>query len=277
MTYRERRERRADLREEWSDKRRKKSTAAFESSASLANNIPLGQPILVGHHSEKRARRDQQRIQSGMNRGIEHGKMANHHDQAATTIRRQLDTSIYSDDTDAAERLREKLEGMEAKRDRCKAINGWLRKNRKAHGLATLTLDWRNNSTETINKAQAIIRAVADALKLTPEEINNLVSALKFNIRIGFPPYVLSNLSGNITRARKRLEQITEENDWNNGYAAYQAEADSRREIMTAKVSRMPIEEVRKLREEVAPNVHRSLTGALPILLEVLNARIATG
>jgi hypothetical protein len=33
--------------------------------------IPFGQPILVGHHSEGRARRDQGRIESGMRAGVE--------------------------------------------------------------------------------------------------------------------------------------------------------------------------------------------------------------
>ncbi len=32
--------------------------------------IPPGQPILVGHHSERRARRDAQRIENGMKRAV---------------------------------------------------------------------------------------------------------------------------------------------------------------------------------------------------------------
>lgn len=33
-------------------------------------NIPLGQPILVGHHSERHARKDAERIENGMRRAV---------------------------------------------------------------------------------------------------------------------------------------------------------------------------------------------------------------
>lgn len=53
MTRRERLERRAERRREWAESRDRKSAAAFESARKLTDGIPLGQPILVGHHSEK--------------------------------------------------------------------------------------------------------------------------------------------------------------------------------------------------------------------------------
>jgi hypothetical protein len=37
----------------------------------ISENIPIGQPILVGHHSEARARRDANRIRSNMDKSIE--------------------------------------------------------------------------------------------------------------------------------------------------------------------------------------------------------------
>ena len=37
---------------------------------SIADNIPFGQPILVGHDSECRARKDAQRIEDGMRRAV---------------------------------------------------------------------------------------------------------------------------------------------------------------------------------------------------------------
>ncbi|EBA8673791.1 DUF3560 domain-containing protein [Salmonella enterica subsp. enterica serovar Java] len=43
---------------------------AGESEQTLASVIPSGQPILVGHHSERRARRDAQRIENGMKRAV---------------------------------------------------------------------------------------------------------------------------------------------------------------------------------------------------------------
>ena len=70
MTRRERKERRLARRLEWAQSRDQKAATAFEGVRRIADNIPLGQPILVGHHSEKRARKDQARIEGGMAKGM---------------------------------------------------------------------------------------------------------------------------------------------------------------------------------------------------------------
>ena len=57
-TYRERRQARADKLREWSASRAAKSDAAHDAATSISAGIPFGQPILVGHHSEGRHRRD---------------------------------------------------------------------------------------------------------------------------------------------------------------------------------------------------------------------------
>ncbi|EOA2589251.1 DUF3560 domain-containing protein, partial [Escherichia coli] len=46
------------------------SAQALDEVERLAAMIPPGQPILVGHHSERRARRDAQRIENGMKRAV---------------------------------------------------------------------------------------------------------------------------------------------------------------------------------------------------------------
>ncbi len=66
----ERAEERADRFEDYSDSRASDATRAREAVSSIADNIPFGQPILVGHHSEKRARKDAQRIENGMRRAV---------------------------------------------------------------------------------------------------------------------------------------------------------------------------------------------------------------
>ena len=206
MTYRERRERRAERREEWADKRQKKSTDAFEHGDTLSKQIPLGQPILVGHHSEKHHRRHLRRVNTSLRKGVEHAEMAEHHSQAARTIQKQLDNSIYSDDVDATERLQEKLNGLEVQRDRIKKINAWFRKNAKAHGLTSLSLPWDDKSEETAGKVNSILLAAEKVFSFSNKEGKDLASAYSFNNRIGFPPYVLSNLSGNIKRTKDRLK-----------------------------------------------------------------------
>lgn len=66
----ERAEDRADRFDDYSDSRAKDATRARASVASIMDGIPLGQPILVGHHSEKHARKDAERIENGMRRAV---------------------------------------------------------------------------------------------------------------------------------------------------------------------------------------------------------------
>lgn len=57
-TRSERKQNRIDRYNELARKAETKSIEAFEHSNSIVKCIPMGQPILVGHHSEKRHRRD---------------------------------------------------------------------------------------------------------------------------------------------------------------------------------------------------------------------------
>jgi len=66
----DRAESRADRFEEYSESRAKDAEQARAAVARIADNIPLGQPILVGHHSEKHARRDADKIENGMRRAV---------------------------------------------------------------------------------------------------------------------------------------------------------------------------------------------------------------
>ena len=210
MLTRERRERRAERREEWAASRTAKQGAAFGAASSIADNIPMGQPILVGHHSEKRARRDQNRIHTAMSKGVEHGKMAEHHGRAADTIRKQLDESIYRDDRDELAQLESKLAELEGQRDRRKAINAWLRKNLKAHGLTSQRLSRFDSPSNAVSLAAALMGAASKALSMTSAEETDLLNALQYNDHIGYPSYALSNLSATIKRTRDRLPEARE-------------------------------------------------------------------
>lgn len=66
----ERTEERAERFEEYSDKRAQDAESARKAVRAIADNIPFGQPILVGHHSEKRARKDAERIENGMRKAV---------------------------------------------------------------------------------------------------------------------------------------------------------------------------------------------------------------
>lgn len=170
LTYRERRERRAKRRRTWGDGREAKADAAHQASHDATAGIPLGQPILVGHHSEGKHRRAIERSQRQATKAIEHSDMARRHRQAADTIEAQLDASIYDDDPDAIERLRERIEQREAKRDRMKKENADYRKQHRT-----------------------------ELKGMTPYERNRAVP---------HPSYKLTNLGGCINRDRKRLQRL---------------------------------------------------------------------
>jgi hypothetical protein len=66
----ERAEERADRFDGYSDKRGDEAERSRAAVAEVADGIPLGQPILVGHHSERRARKDAERIENGMRKAV---------------------------------------------------------------------------------------------------------------------------------------------------------------------------------------------------------------
>ncbi|WP_241844770.1 DUF3560 domain-containing protein [Streptomyces silvensis] len=72
----ERAEARAERFGEYASNAAGRSEAARKRGDQIAEGIPFGQPILVGHHSEARARRDQQRIDSSLRTHVEERKKA---------------------------------------------------------------------------------------------------------------------------------------------------------------------------------------------------------
>lgn len=168
MSYRDRRLARADRLREWAEKRRSKSASAFKTADQAVAGIPFGQPILVGHHSERRHRAALDRHDTNMRKAFEHADMAGSMASKAAEIERQADHAIYSDDVDAIERLTEKIAGLEAERAAMKVRNTEYRKAHKA-------------------------------------ELQALPSAYARSQAMPHAGYEFQNLGGNITRLRKRL------------------------------------------------------------------------
>jgi len=186
MTYRERRERRAARLREWADKREQRAEQAHDSARTILDMIPMGQPVLLGHHSEDRHRRDLTRAHSNIAREIEHSTKAAEFRSRAETIEAAAERAIYSDDPDAVERLRERIAELETERDRIKAYNASCRKGSPNPEL----LDRRQ---------QALLQSIIDHAPYQLGRNNSL------------PGYALSNLGGNINRQRKRLACLERE------------------------------------------------------------------
>lgn len=66
----DRQEERAKRFDNYSSKRKDEANRAHEQVSRITEHIPLGQPILIGHHSEKRARKDAQKIENGMRNAV---------------------------------------------------------------------------------------------------------------------------------------------------------------------------------------------------------------
>ena len=62
---------RADMAAEYEQHARERAQSQYDQMRSIGSQRQLGQPVLVGHHSEGRARRDQQRMVTAMDKVID--------------------------------------------------------------------------------------------------------------------------------------------------------------------------------------------------------------
>ncbi len=179
MTYRERRERRAERLREWADKRQQRAAAVFKQGDRFRGDWAFN--TQAGHIPER------ERLIAREDRAHESLRKAGSMSARADEIERQAERAIYSDDHDAIEKLEARIATLEAERERIKAINKAVRK----HGL------------------QRLIQADPPFV-LTDDEKMEFLQFMRVcpyhNVETkGLPSYKLQNLGGNITRQRQRL------------------------------------------------------------------------
>lgn len=167
---------------ELAEKARQESEARHKAVNDICDRIPFGQPILVGHHSEKRARADQKRIHNGMTKAIEASKKAEYYERKAKAVGKG---GISSDDPEAVVKLRAKLENLKNKQEYMKRIN-------------------------KIHTAYLKDPASLDKHELSENERNCIVN---YKPQYSwephpFPPYALQNNNANIKSAEKRIKQL---------------------------------------------------------------------
>ena len=175
MTYRERRERKADRLREWADKRTDAAEAVFKAGEPYTSDYAFNtQPGHIPLRARIIARED---------RAFQSLRKAHGMSARADGIEAAADKAIYSDDEDATERLEERIADLEGQRDRIKAFNVSCRKGARDVSL----LD---------EKQQRDIASIAN------------VCAYQLGKGGAFPSYALSNLSGNIKRQKDRLAEL---------------------------------------------------------------------
>jgi hypothetical protein len=173
----ERRAARADRLESRAAAKITEANDRLKAADSIASHIPFGQPILVGHHSEGRHRRDIARIDNNMRKGFALQDEAKDLERRAEAARNN--TAIFSDDPNATEKLSAKIERLEARQAMMTAANKLVRKN-DVEGLINMGF--------------------------SPESAAGLLKG-DFCGRKGFASYVLSNNGANIRRLKDRLQQ----------------------------------------------------------------------
>lgn len=90
-------------------KKQAESDTRWEASNKMASFIPFGQPILVGHHSERGHRAALAKIESNRNKSIELEKTAKYYEKKAEEYGTH---GISSDNPEAVKLLEEKLAGL---------------------------------------------------------------------------------------------------------------------------------------------------------------------
>ncbi len=136
---------RAERFDNYSESRAKDAERARKSVDAIVEHIPFGQPILIGHHSEKRARRDAERIGEGMRKSIKMWDTSKYWTQRAEAA---LADAEYKELPDVRARRIKKLEAEQRKQERHltharKALTAWSAEG-ITHEQASEIAGWAN-------------------------------------------------------------------------------------------------------------------------------------
>src|SRR5688572_30263995 len=121
--YEAKQERRRERLEERAAKKAAEGRAKVESGMSDLRAIPFGQPILVGHHSEKRDRNYRRKACNRVDAGFALQKEAGELAARAASVG---NSGISSDDPDAPAKLKERVAELEALQTKMAATNKLL-------------------------------------------------------------------------------------------------------------------------------------------------------
>lgn len=113
--YEERKKQRIERYNELSKKARARSQEYSNSNANRILEMTPGQPIIIGHHSEKRYRKLIEKAHNDIRKSIEYDDKSNYYANRAESAKNSK--VIYNDDPNAIEKLKEKLIALEHTRE----------------------------------------------------------------------------------------------------------------------------------------------------------------
>lgn len=185
VDYKDRQEAKQERLEERASKTLKAADNTYQRSRSLVEHIPFGQPILVGHHSERAHRNAVDKSWNLL------GKSVGLRDKAARLEGKAASVGtggISSNEPEALTKLKAKLDNLVTSQETMKAINKIVR-------------------TANLDDAQKIGK-ILKAKLLKSESL--AVEILKPDVagRIGFASYSLSNNNAEIRRINKCIESL---------------------------------------------------------------------
>lgn len=180
--FEEKREARAEKYTELAAKNVQISEDKFKEVNQLSN-LMNGQPILIGHHSEKRHRRDIEKMHNKMGQSVEADRKAKYYEARAESL--LSNNAIFSDDPNAIDKLQDKVEKLEARQELYKQCNKIIK--------------GKKPDAEKVASLQEIGLSESRAMKLLQPDYCG---------RIGFPSYVLTNNNAVINNAKKRIQYL---------------------------------------------------------------------
>lgn len=223
--FEEKRKRQIERSHDLAEKRAREAKNSFDASNKMYDAIPFGQPILIGHHSEKADRSYRARALSKFEKGIELSKVAKYHEEKAQRLENPY--AISSDDPEAVTKLKEKLTGILKEIDQVKEHN----KTAKKIHLALYSFD---NGTHVSNdngsyQTYAVIKdkvvcpcgtcPIIDwKISRVPAEVKERIENYVKTGKLEQPElkeedkkteaWVLQNLNANKSRIIKRIDEL---------------------------------------------------------------------
>jgi hypothetical protein len=187
--YEERKAARIDRLHSRAVKAGSESEAAYKASSKMASVIPFGQPILVGHHSEKRDRNYRAKIHRKMAASVDLAEKSKR--LAARASAAEDNRAVSSDDPEAVRLLKERLAAEKEIHEENKAANRKLRKAKIASYEASL-----EGLKELVGP-----RIAAELWSMI--KIGHL-----YGRYVALPSYELSNRRANIKRIEGRIAEL---------------------------------------------------------------------
>jgi len=165
---------------------REKGNAAYSRAQGILSHIPAGQPILIGHHSERRHRGAIARVDRLLD--VAFGETASKADYFESRAAAVGNAGISSDDPTALEQLQEKLNERTRDQEDMKKANAVIRRHLK-------------------KGPDAATKALIDELGMTEKKARYILEPDCFG-GVGYAKYRLSNNSAEIRRLQKRIDDL---------------------------------------------------------------------